>query len=244
MSLVTTIHITVRQKGRFGDNYLGYLPINPGNFKICPVQVTHWYKLGSKPGKSSTKLRGDIQVSFQFLSDWSGVTKQVCNNVGIQGGMLKRSTSDVKIPTIQDKDSVGKPNSYSSKNKKEVFASLRRRSFRRKKSPAVQNCDNDFASFSSHSATSTPQNVRRMNSYMADTGSNSVSSISNGLSDSDTDSSVPQLPLLTKQGKGLMVSTDDIKDGIPLADKSSQEKKELEDATNFTPEGKMVSSHD
>lgn len=264
MSLVTTIHITVRQKGRFGDSYLGYFTINPGNFKISPNQVTHWYKLGPKPGKSSTKLRGDLQVSLKFLSEWSGQVKQSrgvgsAELVRAHKGMLKRSSSDLKIRSMRDievaEGLLGRPNQ--SKSKKEILSSLRR-SFRRKnKTQAFERCEDEFTSFTSHSATSTPQNIRkRTNSCIPDNGSNSFSSIghlsnlSNGFSDSDNSVSPSPLPVRTSN-EPLVVG--DSEGGIPneggegassANDNSlrTEKEKEREDASNGgVQDGKIVS---
>ena len=197
MSLASTIHVTVRQKGRFGDSYIGYVAINPGSFKINPEQVTHWHKLGAKPGKPSTKLRGDLQVTFQFLSKWSG-----SDNTTVPGhlGMLKHSSSDLKISTnMRHTNSDEALSTREGQSKTKILSSLRR-SFRRKtKTPAVQTCTDDFASFTSHSASSTPQNIRKRTGslFTSDHPSNSLPSanyLSNGLSDSDTGNSASQSP--------------------------------------------------
>jgi len=139
MSLVTTLHIQVRQKGRFGDKYLGYFPLCPGNFKVNPNSVTHWYKLGTKPGKSSSKLRGDLKLSFQFLSKWSESNSGPGeSDSGMQHGLLlQRASSDRKLWNGNgigpDSDSmlVDKHRQQTFKNKKEILSTLRR-SFKRK----------------------------------------------------------------------------------------------------------------
>lgn len=217
MSLASVIHITVRQKGRFGDSYLGYVPINPGSYKINPSPSTHWHKLSCKPGKTSSKLRGDLQVTFQFQSKWSGQAKRGDAKSGRdhhllrRASMLQRSSSDVKLGGVMgragsDEILIGRPNQPRAK---EILASLRR-SFRRKnKSPVFQNCDDDFASFLSQSASSTPQIVRKRTSSITvpDTGSNSLSStsyLSIGMSDSDTGNS--QTPPLGSAAKGQGIS--------------------------------------
>lgn len=218
MSLVTTIHITVRQKGRFGDGYIGYVPISPGNFKISPNLVTHWYKLGSKPGKSSSKLRGDLQISFQFLSEWSEQLDQSVEAsmelVRAQAGMLKRSSSDVKIWMANgmgaDKE-VGLADEKQpgqSKGKNEILSALRR-SFKRKNKPAVlKKRKDEFTSFESQSMTPTHQYLRkRSNTLMHITRSNSLCStgrISVGQS-TDSDTSVTASPLLARSNRGSIV---------------------------------------
>lgn len=214
MSLASVIHITVRQKGRFGDSYLGYLPINPGSYKIDPAPSTHWHKLSCKPGKTSSKLRGDLQVTFQFQSKWSTQAKRgdARSHLLRRTSMLQRSSSDVKLSgamgrTGSDEILSGRPNQPKAK----ILASLRR-SFRKKtKAPMFQNCDDDFASFSSQSASSTPQIFRKRTSSITvpDTGSNSLSSTSHlsiGMSDSDTGNSMSQTSPLGTPGKGRRVS--------------------------------------
>lgn len=242
MSLVTTIHITVRQKGRFGDQYIGYIPINPGNFKISPTQITHWYKLGPKPGKISSKIRGDLKVTFQFLSEWSGKNSKhiVPQLASVQrgSGMLKRTSSDQKImrESGSAENLIGK--STPPKNKK--FASLRR-SFRRKKSPILSNCEDDFASFSSHSASPSPQTIRK--GCIPDSGSNSLTSTSHYQSDSDTGISMPQSPVPLQIKVTLGAGDSDGEGSAVVADKMTLDlkDKDQEDASNFTVEGKVVS---
>ena len=126
--------------------------------------------------------------------------------------MLQRSSSDVKLGGMRHTGSdevLTRQNQ--GKGKKEILASLRR-SFRKKnKSPVFQNCDDDFTSFSSQSASSTPQVSRkRTNSYVVpDPGSNSLSStsyLSNGMSDSDTGNSAPHSPPSVRVSKGRLAS--------------------------------------
>lgn len=240
MSLASTIHITVRQKGRFGDSYLGYIPINPGGFKIDPAPTTRWYKLGAKPGKSSVKLRGDLQVTFQFLSKWSAQTKRratICY-AGRKGMLLQRSSSDLKLGELQHMNSDdlltgGGSRLNQVKGKKEVLGSLRR-SFRRKtKDPPFKKCDDDFATFlTTHSAASTPQSTRKKTTSVVipDNASNSFSSTGCLSNDSDTGNSISHSPL---SGKGLVVSESE-----EPAVASEQKEKEA-----VSPEDANVVSH-
>ncbi len=229
MSLASTIHVTVRQKGRFGDSYIGYIAIHPGNFKINSGLVTHWHKLGAKPSKPSTKLRGDLQVTFQFLSKWSGSD----NNVSIPGhlGMLRHASSDLKISTnMRHTNSDEALSTREGQSKTKLLSSLRR-SFRRKtKAPAVQTCTDDFTSFASHSASSTPQNIRkRTNSlFVSDHTSNSLSSanfLGNGQSDSDTGNSVSQSP--PPMGRGCRTSESE--DGSLMTPEKERDVSETQD---------------
>lgn len=251
MSLAITFHVTVRQKGRFGDSYIGYIPINPGSFKIDPGQVTHWYKLGPKPGKPSTKLRGDLQVTFQFLSKWSGggavAAAEDLSAIPGHVGMIKHSSSDMRISatmrhTNSDEALSSGRGGVAVKNKREILSSLRR-SFRRKtKTPAMQASTDDFVTFSSHSASSTPQNARKRNSssMVGDNASNSLSStsyLSNGQSDSDTGNSIiSQSPPPVSKG----LRTSESEDGLlTAADREKESTTETGTAVS-AQDGKLV----
>ena len=160
MSLDTTVHLTIRQKGRLSDDFIGYIAIPLGGFSLNSKQVTHWYKLGSKPGKANVKLRGDLLVTIKLLSNWiqfadtytpvSGTTRKIFPVTG--KAMLKRSKSDAKIkppdsPGLSNGALAEKTNHNPSKMKEKMSAF--RRSFRKKtKSPIFQECDEDFTSFS------------------------------------------------------------------------------------------------
>ena len=70
MSLDTTLLCTVRQKTSLKDKFLGLVSIPLSTFTISSKPVTHWYKLGAKAGKTSSKLRGELLLSIKFLSNW------------------------------------------------------------------------------------------------------------------------------------------------------------------------------
>ena len=70
MSLDTTILCFVRQKTSLKDKFLGLVSIPLSTFTISSKPVTHWYKLGAKAGKTSSKLRGELLLSIKFLSNW------------------------------------------------------------------------------------------------------------------------------------------------------------------------------
>ena len=170
MSLGSTINITVRQKSRFSDDYLGYLPLIPDSFKINPNLVTRSYKLGPKPGKSSSKLRGDIHISFQFLSNWSEQldrsTEAGMELDRIQSGILKRSATDASNygPRASNGRVVAsEKQSNSSRGRKEILSSLRR-SFRRKsKSADSKRTIDDFSMYTSTSMASSSHHFSRSN---------------------------------------------------------------------------------
>ena len=185
MSLDTTINLTVRQKGKIGDQFIGYISIPLRNFSITPKLITHWYKLGSRPGKVKSKLRGDLQVSIKFLSNWSstrGSGNPYLEEIGREGlgefgvrssslsnginqsspnsrRMLARSKSDMKIK-VRDMIGTnfvdGKP---ASPKVKDRLATAIRRSFRKKnRAPVFQECDDDFT------FTHTPPEMRKRSS--------------------------------------------------------------------------------
>ena len=104
--------------------------------------------------------------------------------------MLKHSSSDLKISTTMRH--TNSDETLSSGRQKTKLLSSNRRSFRRKTKPAVIVQTDDFGAFTSNSASSTPQNVRKKT--MPDNTSNSLSStsvLSNGQSDSDSVSQSP-----------------------------------------------------
>ena len=70
MSLGTTLLFCVRQKTSLKDKFLGLVSIPLGTFTISSKPVTHWYKLGARAGKTSSKLRGELLLSIKFLSHW------------------------------------------------------------------------------------------------------------------------------------------------------------------------------
>lgn len=165
MSLDTTVQLIVRQKGRVGDNFIGCLSIPLRGFTVSSKPVTHWYKLGAKPGKTNTKLRGEILVTIKFVSKWLSSSSSIDSEIIVANGdasprskrMLKRSKSDQKL--------LGNPQSpqlMQSKIKEKL--SVFRRSFRRKnKSPVLDQCTDDFGSFYSlsHSPAMTPEFRKR-----------------------------------------------------------------------------------
>ena len=110
------------------------------------------------------------------------------------------------------------------KGKKEVLGSLRR-SFRRKnKDTAFKKCDDDFATFLTHSASSTPLSARKKTTsvIIPDNGSNSFSSTGCLSNDSDTGNSVSHSP---SSGKGQVVSESE--EPVVMTGTSEQKEKEV-----------------
>lgn len=193
MSLDTTLHITVREhKGRLSDKFIGYIAIPLSGFKLTSKQVTHWYKLGSKPGKNTLKLRGDLQVTLQLQFKFTDLfTREPTDSKKVYPvagkGLLKRSKSEIRVRPLERVNSLlneglidntsGQP-SLNLKEKMSVF----RRSFRKKnRSPVLQNCEDEFASFA-------PPNHSRARSNTIDITSK-MSKIPSGTSVSDVSSS-------------------------------------------------------
>ena len=101
MSLDSSLDIQVKQKGKFSEDYLGHIHIPLTNLNISRSSKRVWYKLHSKPGKISTKVRGDLLVSTQFLSNWnkdSTFTSPIDAEIGFREGriMLRRTKSEYK----------------------------------------------------------------------------------------------------------------------------------------------------
>lgn len=87
MSLDTTILCFVRQKTSLKDKFLGLVSIPLSTFTISSKPVTHWYKLGAKAGKTSSKLRGELLLSIKFLSNWVAEERETVDfTFGSEGG--------------------------------------------------------------------------------------------------------------------------------------------------------------
>ena len=204
MSLDTTLQITVRQKGRISEDFIGYIAIPLRNFNINSKKITHWYKLGSRPGKVKHKLRGDLLVSIQFLSKWTLLSEQepvVSNSPVVSNGtrtrrMLRRSKSDVKLKSKDMSGSASLIDRPQNQSKVKGRLAVFRRSFRKKnRSPVFQNCEDEFETFS-QSASSTPNLRQRTHTF----DSSSSLGGKNGPSDSDTgNSDLSQSPPISIQ---------------------------------------------
>ena len=183
MSLDTTVQLIVRQKGRVSDNFIGCLAVPLRGFTISSKPVTHWYKLGAKPGKTNTKLRGEVLVTIKFLSKWlsstsSGDSEVIVANGDVSprsGRMLKRSKSDQKLKSSSSLlENPQSPQLMQSKIKEKLSAF--RRSFRKKnKSPVLDQCMDDFDSFCSPSQSPAMTPEFRKRSQTLDLGKRSGS---------------------------------------------------------------------
>ena len=191
MSLDTTIHISVRQTGKFREHILGYLGIPLGIFNLSSRAVTHWYKLGARPGKVSAKLRGDLKVTIKFLSKWTTVDAEPLVRRSNSKKMLRRSKSDQKIKPKE----VGKTPSVEKSQPKDKLAIFRMSFKKKSKCPVFEKCEDDFAMFtSSQSPSRTPQT--RLRSHTLDvrvhTHSNGTTA-SKSQSDSDNSDVSPSM---------------------------------------------------
>ena len=76
MSLDSSVDITVKQKTKFTEEFLGYTRIPFNHLSISRRPRQNWHKLGPRPGKTSSKLRGDVLISLAFLYKWDSVETQ------------------------------------------------------------------------------------------------------------------------------------------------------------------------
>ena len=158
MSLDSSINITVRQKTKFSDEYIGYIHIPFTNLSISKRQRQNWYKLVSKPGKASSKIRGDLLVSTSFLSKWDRTAERYSNPIDIEleGRMLRRSKSEYKSSSTKE----------SPKQEKIKSKGLFSRSLRKKNSQVFEDSD-DFvlAVHGSSDPPTPPQSERKQMNF-------------------------------------------------------------------------------
>ena len=157
----------MRQKTSIKDKFLGLVKIPLSTFTISSKPVTHWYKLGAKPGKTNNKLRGELLLTIKFLSNWVAEEPELLDFVvsGSKGhhnklkefefakpsplafhrkSLLKRTRSEVTPRSSDMSEMEGEKTSDSSKSKKEK-SGLFRLSLRKKtRSPVLDACDNEF----------------------------------------------------------------------------------------------------
>lgn len=241
MSLDTTVQLTVRQKGRVGDQFIGCLSIPLGTFAVSSKAVTHWYKLGAKPGKTNTKLRGELLVTIKFVSKWlSGITTGDSDVIVANGDtnlkskrMLKRSKSDVKLKSNNSALESPLPSPQPSQSKIKERLSSFRRSFRRKnKSPVLDPRKEDFSlfSFPAHSPATTPEFRNRSRTLdlgrRADSPSckNSYScAFIRNLSDSDNSEDFPSPASMKPSAQALFEEAAALENGVNVEDDSTVE---------------------
>ena len=152
MRLDSTLHITVRQKSKIkSDDILGYVLIPLNNLTVSTRPIKNWYKLGARPGKVSTKLRGDLLLTISFASKWNN-TPDMNGEEGFESRgsrSLQRSRSE--------KGRGNKDSPRPDKQKlKERLGGVFRRSFRRKNPQVFEDCNKDFTNFTVHTPDSPP----------------------------------------------------------------------------------------
>ena len=187
MSLDSAVDITVRQKGKFSDEFIGHITIPFTNLTISRRQRQNWHKLGPKPGKTNSKLRGDLLITTSFLAKWNNKESNFCSSpVDIEvnrreGRMLRRSKSEYKSSPRES------PKSERSKSKGIFTRSLR------KKNPQVfEDCEDDFIAVSVHTPGSPPtpraEQRKRFSLNLQGKQNTSSSSLENNLTDSSQSS--------------------------------------------------------
>ena len=158
----------MRQKTSLKDKFLGLVTIPLSGFTISSKSVTHWYKLGPKPGKTSSKLRGELLLSVKFLSNWvakepealdfvfGSKDKNKLNKVKStkaslafhRKSMLKRTKSETKAEGATVASGNEGEGEKSSKTKKEKSGLFRLSIKKKTRSPALEACDDEFTSLS------------------------------------------------------------------------------------------------
>ena len=242
MSLDTTVQLTVRQRGRVGDQFIGCLSVPLGTFAVSSKAVTHWYKLGAKPGKTNTKLRGDLLVTIKFVSKWLSSIGSGDSDVIVANGesnilksrrMLKRSKSDVKLKSNNSALESPQPSPQPSQSKIKERLSSFRRSFRRKnKSPILDPRKDDFDlfPFRAHSPATTPDFRNR--SRTIDLGKRPESPSSKysyscafirNLSDSDNSEDFPSPVSMKPSAQALFAEAAALENGVDVEGDSTME---------------------
>ena len=174
MSLQSYLEIQVRQKSTFTDDFIGQIRLPITSLSISTSICRNWFKLAARPGKTSTKIRGDILIATCFLSNWDLRESQFSSPIDseIQSRekrMLRRTKSEYKS---RAKDS---PKNDRSKQKS-VFDRLRRN-----KSNAFEECE-DFDILPVRTPQSPPTPLSSERKKMSDSLSSSPTSVDGDLS--------------------------------------------------------------
>ena len=169
MSLDSSVDITVRQKSKFTDDYIGCLHIPFTNLSISKKLTQNWYKLGPRQGKVSSKIRGDLLVTTSFLANWDSnstehqtlyndFTDTLNTKIDLeqQGSkMLRRSKSEYK----------GRPSKDSPKLDRSTKKGLFSRSLRKKNPQVFEDCEDEFVSLSIDGQPPTPPKSEQRKLY-------------------------------------------------------------------------------
>ena len=151
MSLQSVLEVQVRQKSKFSDEHIGQIRVPLSSLPLSKKLRKNWYKLAARPGKTSSKIRGDILLTTCFLSQWD--SKDSANHsIDIEPceqsnnhKMLRRTKSEYKNKT---KNSP-KPDQKS--KQKSVFDRLRKN-----KTDAFEECEDFVVSVRTPESPPTP----------------------------------------------------------------------------------------
>lgn len=101
MSLDSSVDITIKQKTKFAEEFIGYTRVPFNHLSISRRVRQNWHKLGPRPGKTSSKPRGDILLSLSFLYKWDSVeTSPISSSFEERDRrMLRRTKSEYKSGT-------------------------------------------------------------------------------------------------------------------------------------------------
>ena len=197
MRLDSTLRITVRQKSKIkSDDILGYVLIPLNNLTVSTRPIKNWYKLGARPSKVSTKIRGDLLLTLSFASKWNS-TPEIMN--GEEGFETRGSRSLQR--SRSEKGHRNKDSPRPDKQKlKERLGGVFRRSFRRKNPQVFEDCNKDFTNFSVHTPDSppTPRDKRkRLSLQLPRKNGGSPTYLSSCSNSSSTESDSPLTPQAT-----------------------------------------------
>ena len=156
MSLQSVLEVQVRQKSKFSDEHIGQIRVPLSSLPLSKKLRKNWYKLAARPGKTSSKIRGDILLTTCFLSQWD--SKDSANHsIDIEPceqsnnhKMLRRTKSEYKNKT---KNSP-KPDQKS--KQKSVFDRLRKN-----KTDAFEECEDFVVSVRTPESPPTPSSNER-----------------------------------------------------------------------------------
>ena len=148
MSFQSILEIQVRQKSKFTDEHIGQIRIPVTSLVLSDKLRKTWYKLAARPGKTSSKIRGDILIATCFLSKWDTKEPTISSFTDLDiseqsDRMLRRTKSEYRSK------SKGSPKPDKSKQKS-VFDRLRKN-----KSNVFEECE-DFVSVRSPESPPTP----------------------------------------------------------------------------------------
>lgn len=201
MSLDSAVHITVKQKTKFSEEFIGHLTIPFSTLTISRRAKQNWYKLGPRPGKTNTKLRGDLLLATSFISKWGREESSISSlttssnspiNIEARDGrrMLRRSKSEYKSSssTASNGSLLGGVKDSPKQDKKPKSGGIFGRSLRRKNTQVFEDSDDFLFTYRSSGSPPTPPRTgdRKLMNYsssLTEDGSVESSIISSSGSD-------------------------------------------------------------